>query len=257
MSRIKEALLRAKNERTKNDDISLFKPPAVFQESRHQTKIINYSEASVIRNKIITPYFDSPELTNQLKLLRTKILQETHKFDERTILVTSAIPEEGKTFIATNLAITFAREVDQTVLLVDVHLHHACVTRVFGIDHDLGLSDYLLRDIPLSDLLVRPGIEKLTLLPAGQPVENSAELLRSQKMRQLIREMKDRYADRYIFFDAPPILTSVDSIVLSDYVDKVLFVVASGQVKPAQVSEALSRLDKGKLLGTIINKKIT
>ncbi|MCX8125425.1 MAG: hypothetical protein N3F66_14850, partial [Spirochaetes bacterium] len=89
MSKIKEALLRAKSERSQTNDMSLFKRPPVFQESQHQTKVIDYSEVAVVRNKIITPYFDNPELTNQLKLLRTKILQETQKFDDRTILVTS------------------------------------------------------------------------------------------------------------------------------------------------------------------------
>ncbi len=257
MSKIKDALIRAKQEHNRGNDIALFKRPIVSEDMPAKTKVVPYSETAVAKNKIITPYFDNPELTNQLKFLRTKILQETQEPDYRTIMVTSSVPGEGKTFLAVNLAITFAREVDQTVLLVDVHFQHACVARVFGIDQDTGLSDYLLRDVPLSELLVRPGIEKLTLLPAGQPVENSAELLRSQKMRQLIREMKDRYADRYIFFDAPPILASVDGIVLSDCIDKVLFVVASGQVKPAQVTEALSRLDKEKLLGTIINKKIS
>jgi len=259
MSKIKDALTRAKHDRDLRDDVSLFKTTTIAdtEEPRGQTKVINYAEAAVVRNKIITPYFDNFELNSQLKLLRTKILQETQERDERTILVTSTLPGEGKTFLAVNLAITFAREVDQTVLLVDVHLQHASVIRVFGIEQEQGLTDYLLHDVPLSELLVRPGIEKLTLLPAGFPVEHSAELLRSQKMRQLIQEMKGRYADRYIFFDAPPVLTSVDTIVLSDYVDKVLFVIGSGQVTPAQLSEALGRLDKEKLLGTIINKKIT
>jgi Mrp family chromosome partitioning ATPase len=128
--------------------------------------------------------------------------------------------------------------------------------KCFGIEQEQGLTDYLLRDEALPSLLIRPGIEKLTVLPAGLPSENSAELLRSQKMQQLIGEMKNRYSNRYIFFDAPPVLTSIDTMVLSEYVDKTLLVIESGRVKPSQVAEALNRLEKNKLLGTVINKKI-
>jgi non-specific protein-tyrosine kinase len=165
------------------------------------------------------------------------------------------LDKEGKTFIAVNLAITFAREVDQTVLLVDVNLKNPSVLNAFGIQAEEGLTDYLLYDKSLSDLLVRPGIEKLVILPSGKPVENSAELLRSLKMQDLVKKMKNRYGDRYIFFDAPSILTSVDTVVMSKYIDRTLFVIESGRVQPGKVLEALNLLEEDKILGTILNKR--
>ena len=257
MSRIRDALLRAKKERAVSEPLSPTDRPGPGSDASPQTKVFNYSEDAVIKHKVITPYFEDRLLTERFKLLRTKVLSETQKHDDRTILITSSTDQEGKTFIAVNLAITFAREVDQTVLLVDVNLKNPSVMKFFGIEEEKGLTDYLMHDIPLSDLLIRPGIEKLVVLPSGPHIDNSAELLRSHKMKELVREMKNRYGDRYIFFDAPAVLNSVDSMVLSEYVDKTLFVVESGKVQPQKVSEALAHLGKKKLLGTVLNKRET
>jgi len=255
MSRIKDALKRAKEARETLDPFAHIQGSTSKPDGKPQTKVINYSEEAVIKHKVLTPYFDDHDLIERCKLLRTRIQSETQSLDHRTILITSSLAQEGKTFIAVNLAITFAREVDQTVLLIDANLHTPGVLNFFGIQEEKGLTDYLLNDEPLSELLIRPGIEKLVILPAGSHVDNSAELLGSHKMQQLVREMKHRYGDRYVFFDAPPVLASVDTMVLSEYVDKILFIIESGRIKPQQVAEALNRLEKGKLLGTILNKK--
>jgi exopolysaccharide/PEP-CTERM locus tyrosine autokinase len=260
MSRIKDALKKAKLEREGLKPVSMAYRPVQKPDSRPitgkiQTKIISYSEDAAKKHKLITPYLEDPDLAERLKLLRTKVLSETQANDDRTILITSSLDKEGKTFIAVNLAITFAREVDQTVLLVDVNLKNPSVLNVFGIQAEEGLTDYLLHDKSLSDLLIRPGIEKLVILPSGKPVENSAELLRSLKMQDLVKEMKNRYGDRYIFFDAPSILTSVDTVVMSKYIDRTLFVIESGRVQPEKVLEALKLLEEDKILGTILNKR--
>lgn len=257
MSRIRDALTKAKQERATagplHPDANQSPSPEVA--GAPVTKTIPYSESAVQRYHIISPYFDKHDIIEHFRLLRTKILTETQTQDHRNILITSTMRGEGKTFVAANLAITFAREVDQTVLLVDVNLKNPSLLKVFGIETELGLTDYLMHDVPLSDLLVRPGIEKLTLLPAGKPAGNSAELLRSRKMKELVREMKHRYANRYIFFDAPPILQSVDAMALSAYVDKTLVVVEAGAVSPAKLTEALGHLESDSILGTVINKK--
>ncbi len=255
MSKIKQALEKAKTGRVAAVPRYSDRRSEADEANAPQTKVINYTEEAVIKHRVITPYFEDRALTERFKLLRTKVFAETQKNDERTIMVTSSLDREGKTFIAVNLAITFAREVDQTVLLVDTNLKHPSVLEFFGIEQEKGLSDFLIHNIPVSELLVRPGIEKLVVLPAGKPLEHSAELLGSFKMQELVKEMKNRYGDRYIFFDAPALLSAVDAIVLSEYVDKTLFVVESGRVPPQKVTESLSRLSKRKILGTVLNKK--
>ncbi len=260
MSRIKDALKKAKFEREgqtvsfpPNESVS--KPANKPKFGKTQTKVINYSEKAAKEYKLLTPYFSHPDIEERFKLLRTKIFADTQANDDRTILITSSLDKEGKTFLAANLAISVAREVDQTVLLVDVNLKNPSVLKTFGIESEGGLTDYLLYNKPLSDILIRPGIEKLVILPAGKPLENSAELLRSRKMQELILEMKHRYEGRYIFFDGPSLLSCVDAVVLHPNIDKILFVIESGRTKPETVSEALNLLEQEKILGTVINKK--
>ena len=259
MSKIRDALRQAQEERRgtpvaansqANDNTS----PEV--KGTPQTRTRDYDAEAAKRNRIISPYFEAPEAAERFKRLRTKVFAATQESDLRMIMVTSTLPGEGKSFVAVNLAITFAREVDQTVLLVETDLQKPTMMKHFGIDHKPGLTDYLLHDCPLSEAMIRPGIEKLVLLPAGPPVTNSAELLRSHKMQALVAEMKSRYANRYVFFDAPAISTSVDALVLADYIDRILFVVQSGRVAPDRVADALGHLDAERVLGTVLNKRV-
>jgi protein-tyrosine kinase len=260
MSRIKDALKKARVSRCDSQPESMTTAHIVTPDGKpvtgtSQTKTINYSEFAVKKHKIITPYFENIALIEYFKLLRTKLLSERHISDDRTILVTSTLRNEGKTFVTLNLAVTVAREVDQTVLVVDTNNNNPSTLRAFGIRAEKGLTDYLLDGIPLSEVLICPGIEKLIILPFGRHVENSAELLRSKKMGKLVEEMKYRYSGRYLFFDAPAVLSSVDTIVLSKHIDKTLFVIEAGRTAPEQVSEALDLLGEEKILGTILNKK--
>ena len=106
MSKIRDALQRAKQEFDRQSGLPLFRDSVAASEPKSQTRVVDYAEDAVIKNKIITPYFDNHAVIEQFKLLRTKILQETQEHDYRTILITSSLPQEGKTFIAVNLAIT-------------------------------------------------------------------------------------------------------------------------------------------------------
>ena len=260
MSKIKDALEKARRMRGTSAPFVLIEDePGVKNNTAPPTaitkKIINYSTDAILQHNIITLAADHNGINELFKLFKTQILTKTQIAGDRTILITSCIDGEGKTFTAINLAIMFAREVDQTVLLVDVNLKHPSITRVLGIQAQEGLTDYLLHNKPLTDLLIRPGIDKLSLLPAGNAIERSSEILGSLKMQDLIAEMKNRYQDRYIFFDGPSILTSVDTLVLSKYVDKTLLVVESGKVSHQQLSEAINLIGEDKILGTILNKR--
>jgi exopolysaccharide/PEP-CTERM locus tyrosine autokinase len=260
MSKIKDALEKARRMRGVANSFVLVEDEFGVQDNAvPQTattrKIINYSPDAILQHNIITLAAGHNGTKELFKLFKTQILTKTQMAGDRTILITSCIDGEGKTFTAINLAIMFAREVDQTVLLVDVNLKHPSITQVLGIEAHEGLTDYLLHNKPLTELLIRPGIDKLSLLPAGNAIEHSSEMLGSLKMQDLIAEMKGRYQDRYIFFDGPSILTSVDTLVLSKYVDKTLLVVESGKVSPEQLSEAINLIGEEKILGTVLNKR--
>lgn len=171
-----------------------------------------------------------------------------------TIMVTSALAGEGKSLTSINLALALAQEYDHTVLLVDADLRRPSIHRYLGIDPPKGLADYLLGDIELSELLINTGIGKLMILPAGRIVNNPVELFTSQKMSSLLAELKNRYPDRYVIVDTPPLLPFAESRHLSHLVDALLFVVKEGLASQASIAEALEALRGKKLLGIVFNE---
>ncbi|UCH24233.1 MAG: AAA family ATPase, partial [Deltaproteobacteria bacterium] len=217
-----------------------------------------YSEAKSIKldpkfaaeNRIVGMVPDSPEV-NFYKILRTQIQHRTKDKGWNTIMVTSVNPGEGKTLTAINLAITFAKEFNQTVLLVDSDLVRQNIHKYLGFDSDKGLIDYLVDDRPLKDFIVWPGIDKLTLISGGRTIHDSSELLGSPRMNSLIHEMKTRYPDRYVFFDVPPVLGGADAIVLAPLVDCIVMVVAEGQTSIHDIKKALQLLPQEKFLGFV------
>jgi exopolysaccharide/PEP-CTERM locus tyrosine autokinase len=169
------------------------------------------------------------------------------------IMVTSSVSGEGKSLTSLNLAITLAQELDHTVLLIDADLRKPSIEEYLGTKHSKGLSDHLTTGTPLSDLLVKTGIGRLTLLPAGKPLKNPVELFSSQKMKDFISEIKNRYPDRFIIIDTPPVLPFAESRSLSTIVDGVIFVIREGQTTPDNIAEAMKSLDAKKLVGSVFN----
>ncbi|MBW2589634.1 MAG: CpsD/CapB family tyrosine-protein kinase, partial [Deltaproteobacteria bacterium] len=140
----------------------------------------------------------------QFKHLKTNILFPVSGNPPRSIMVTSAVPGEGKSFVASNLAVSIAQNIDQHVLLMDCDMRKASVHSNFGFDEVEGLSGYLSKETSLSSLLLKTDINKLTILPGGKPPNNPAELMSSNKMSELLKEVTSRYNDRYIIIDSPP-----------------------------------------------------
>jgi len=203
-------------------------------------------------NRCVAFLPDSPEV-EFYRQLRTRILQLSGSEGGATVMVTSALPGEGKTLTAINLALTFAKEFKQTALLVDCDLRQQQVHSVMGFASDRGLVDYLMDDCPVPELFVWPGVEKLTVISGGKTVKDSCELLGSPGMRDLVLDMKHRYPERYVFFDAPSILTSADAIAFAPLVDYVLVVAQAGQTPLKDINRALQLLPAEKILGLVMN----
>ncbi len=255
MSKIEEALEKAKKMR---EEMELEKeaplPQAPLSPQYTQTKVIQ-TDPHKLQEKRIIAANRTEQAYEYYRFLRTQILHRTQEKMWNNILITSVLPGEGKTLTTINLAITFAKEITKTVLLVETDLRNPSIAKLFELPGEKGLSDYLLKDkVPLSELLVSPGIEKLVVLPAGQPVANVTEVLGSPKMQGLIKELKNRYTDRYIFFDSTPLLSSADALVLSPCVDAILLVVEAYKTTIDQVKRALDLLEEKPLLGIILNK---
>lgn len=188
------------------------------------------------------------------KVLRTHVLQRMRANGWKTLAITSPTQGNGKTVTAINLAITLARDVKYTALLVDLDLRRPAVASHF-FDHPVpGLSDYITDDTPIEELLVNPGIDRLMLLPGNHSFTHSSEMLCSPKMIELVNEIKGRYSDRFVLFDLPPVLGGDDVMAFSPYVDALLLVVEEGETTKDELSQAYEQLDKAKILGTVLNK---
>ena len=173
------------------------------------------------------------------------------------VMITSSLPGEGKTFCAINLAISLALEIDRTVLLVDADVAKPSVTSALGIkvDGELGLMDVLLdRTIPLSDVICRTDIGALSVLPAGTRHSRATEVLASHAMRELLQETAERYPDRVIIFDSPPLLAASEASALAARMGQIVLVVEAGRTTESTLKEALARIESANVVGALLNK---
>jgi protein-tyrosine kinase len=217
-----------------------------------QTRCVHVDRDKLIDSKVFA-ILEKDEVADQYKLLRTTLLNRMRPNGYNTVGVTSFKEGDGKTLTCVNLAITLAKESRQNVLLVDMDLRRPRIHKVFGIDPEPGLRDYFLNGTPLKDILIHPGIERLTILPAGGRMDNSTEIVGSPRMEKLIREIKNRYEDRYIIFDTPALNTCSDPLVFSSYVDAIALVARAGHTTTEDITSGMELLKDKNILGIVLN----
>jgi len=170
------------------------------------------------------------------------------------IMVTSALPGEGKSFTAINLAMSMAAEMDHTVMLVDADVARPSVLRMLSLPPAPGLLDLLERKAEVADVLLRTNVDKLTLLPSGTPHPKATEMLASDAMDKLLDDMATRYPDRIIIFDSPPLLLTTESRVLATHMGQIVMVVHASSTLQATVQEALSTIEACPVKLMVLNK---
>lgn len=170
-----------------------------------------------------------------------------------TIMVTSSVPKEGKSLTALNLAMSLAQDFDHTVLLIDADLRAPSLHRYLEIEQGAGLADLLLGKAEIAETLVHTGIGQLSVMRAGSYIENPVELFSSQRMKELISEIKERYADRFVIFDTSPVLPFAEGRTLAHLVDGVLFVVRERQAGEETIREAFDTLKGTEVFGIVYN----
>jgi len=171
------------------------------------------------------------------------------------VLVTSSLPGEGKTHTAINLALSIAHEQDHTVLLVDCDVTRMGTSRMLGINDRPGVVDILdSNNFSVSDAILRTDIPTLSLISSGKQHDFVTELLASQKMSELVSEIGERYDDRVIIFDGPPLLPTPEAQVLTSLVGQVVFVIEAGKTPQTVVEEALDMIPKEQATGLVMNK---
>ena len=195
---------------------------------------------------------DSAEAEN-FRVLRTQLLFNDEEKRTKTIMVTSLLPGEGKTFVAINLAICFAQGIDEYVLLVDCDLRRSQVHEKLGYRNVEGLQEHLIGERDLKDLIIKTQIDKLSILPAGKRSPNPAELLSSARMRAFLNEIKERYDDRLVIIDSGPARITPEIKVLGEYVDGIILVVMAGKAPRKEIRKVIDNLGKDKILGIVFN----
>lgn len=217
-----------------------------------RTRVVPTSSEVLQRNRIIAGHDDDPSFES-FRILRTQLLARLEALGGNAVAVCGASQGEGKTLVAVNLAISVARQVNRSALLVDLDLRNPSVHHCFGIHPAAGISDHLAGEAPLEACLINPGIERLVLLPQVARIADSSELLAAPRMAALARELKERYPDRIVVFDCPPLLMTNDSLIIMDYADGCLLVIQEGRTRRAQVERAVELIGEERFLGSVLN----
>ena len=188
-------------------------------------------------------------------LLKNARLEEGAPARGNVIMVTSALPGEGKTFCAINLAMSIAMEVDSHVLLVDADVLRPTILKTLGVPPAPGLMDLLAdSSADISTFLLRTNVPKLTVLPSGGSEGNSTELLASAAMERLLDELSTRYADRIVVVDSPPLLLTTESRVLASRVGQIVMVVEAFRTSQASVAQGFAAVEQCPLVYAVLNK---
>jgi len=208
----------------------------------------------------LTPMLSDRVLAEQIRIIKQAVLKNVEDAGARglrrnLVLVTSATAGEGKTFFSMNVAMSMAMEVDFHALLVDADVLRPSVLERYGIESGPGLLDLASRpELDISDVLLRTNVPKLSLLPAGKQTHKSAELLSSAYIDRLLTELSERYADRLVIFDAPPILVSSGARHLATRVGQVIMVVQADSADSRAVTQAFEAVDSCPLVCTVLNR---
>ena len=187
-------------------------------------------------------------------MLRTRVLQRMRSHGWKKLAITSARMGAGKTLSAINAAISLAQEANQQVILVDLDLRKPKVASYLGLQSQFGVSDFLLRGVPLERVILAPNIPRLFVVPNYERLEDSSEMLASALMRQLVETLVATADSTIVLFDLPPLLDADDMLAFSTHVDAVLFVIAQGETRRGDVVQSMELIKDMNLLGTVLNK---
>lgn len=232
---------------------------------KNSTKRVEIDLEQLKRLGMVTPDAARTSISEEFRLIKRPLLEKAINSGKTNrhgnlIMVTSSLPGEGKTFCAVNLAISIAMELDHTVLLVDADVARPSVPRYLQIqagteNSEVGLMDVLLNDnLDLADAMLRTNIDTLSLLRAGKSHPRATELLASQGMSNLLDEIANRYPDRIVIFDSPPLLLTTEARVLASQMGQIVLVVEAEVTTQHAVKEVLRQLKSKNNVNLVYNK---
>jgi protein-tyrosine kinase len=253
------ALLR---QRDTNEPDAL-RPLAAESDPGPETPGLILDRGRLARYGVTLPSSGRSRTVEEFRLVKRNLMTQltqgspANQRSSRLIMVTSARPGEGKTFISLNLALAFASERDVKALLVDVDTQHSSMQTILGIPSDQGIVDVLAGTCELSDVLIQTNIPNLMVLPSGRGGPHVPELFSSNQMAVLMAEMTRRFADRYIIIDTPPCMASSDAAALAPLVGQIVFIVEAHHTQQVEIETSLTMLSACPRISLLLNKSDT
>jgi Mrp family chromosome partitioning ATPase len=228
-------------------------PPEALRYSYTESRVLADIRARLMRMaSVVKP--DATPLAETFRMLRGQVLPRMHADGHHLIAVTSPRAMQGKTLTALNLALTMAADLDTSVLLLDADLSGQGLQHLLGLGGQPGLIEHLLHGTPLPELLINPGVERFLVLPAGsERVANASELLAAKALQHLVQAMKQRYPDRIIVVDLPPLLDTADALAFLPWADTTLFVAEALSSRMRDLETASELLAPFNLVGTVLS----
>jgi len=230
---------------------------------KHSTESLNIDKESLETRGYLIDSGARRSIKDEFRQIKRTLLNNAFGPASKTldnsnlVMISSSKPNEGKTFVSINLALSIALEQDKTVLLIDADVLRPSINRELGVDEVPGLIEYLLGEKEnVADILYNTNIDKLKIIPAGEPHHLSNELLASGKMEALAKELADRYPDRIVIFDCPPLIGVTETLVLANLMGQAIVVVEESKTYLSDIKKATENLSDDLALGLVLNKAI-
>ncbi|WP_082568761.1 XrtA-associated tyrosine autokinase [Rhizobacter sp. Root1221] len=235
--------------------------PRVRVPTGRQSELVNLDLVNLAQQGYLVPGHENNQLSEEFRAIKRPLIRNAQGkgaapvHHANLIVVTSALPGEGKTFFSMNLALSIAMELDASALLVEADILKPAVMSRLGMPPRRGLLDVLTDEkIDPSDVMLRTNVPKFSLLPAGSKMVHTTELLASTRMGEFLDELATRYADRIIVFDAPPLLMTSEAQVLASRAGQVVVLAEAGRTPAAAFSQAMTKIEACPVVMIALNK---
>ena len=280
MSRVDEALRRAGSDATSFrapvavepagvvvdasafDRYAVEREPAQFERARHEvlapSRRVDLPPPArepfqafhrSLEGRVVTSHETSPVSVEQYRRLAVALIAAQAERGMKTLMVSSAVPHEGKTLTIANLAVTLSESYARSVLLIDADLRRPCIHELFGLPNVRGLADALRSDVPVEPVQISP---TLSVLPAGPSDDTAMAGLSSDRMRALVAEAASRFD--WVLVDTPPVGLLSDANLVARVTDGVLFVIAAGSTPYQLVQRGIDEMGADRVIGTVLNR---
>jgi capsular exopolysaccharide synthesis family protein len=212
------------------------------------------AEEGGIDTRLLVYYEPRSKEAEQFRILRARLRKFAEEKQHKMLLVLGTCPQEGKSFIASNLAISICQAGNSPVLLMDGDLRRPNLHKLFGLTAPKGLADYLAGTASFDEIVCVTDVAGLYVIPAGDIPHNPSELIASDRMKLFLNNIKTKFSSCWLIIDSPPVISTPEPAILIEHADGFIYVIQADKTNKKLVKESLSQIDTSKLLGVVLNR---